>query len=41
MLFGGTTTRPAQQSAREADAIGGNLDAFTKVRRVSASISKH
>jgi predicted Zn-dependent peptidase len=29
MLFKGTTSRSAQQFAREVDAIGGNLDAFT------------
>jgi predicted Zn-dependent peptidase len=29
MVFKGTTSRSAQQFAREADAIGGNLDAFT------------
>jgi predicted Zn-dependent peptidase len=29
MLFKGTTTRSASQLAREVDAIGGNLDAFT------------
>ncbi|HEY4381639.1 MAG TPA: pitrilysin family protein [Acidobacteriaceae bacterium] len=29
MVFKGTTTRSAQQFARETDAIGGNLDAFT------------
>jgi len=29
MLFKGTTTRTAQQIAREVDSIGGNLDAFT------------
>lgn len=29
MVFKGTTTRSAQQLAREVDAIGGNLDAFT------------
>ncbi|MGA8940084.1 MAG: pitrilysin family protein [Acidobacteriaceae bacterium] len=29
MVFKGTTTRSAQQFAREVDAIGGNLDAFT------------
>jgi predicted Zn-dependent peptidase len=29
MVFKGTTTRTAQQIAREVDAIGGNLDAFT------------
>jgi predicted Zn-dependent peptidase len=29
MVFKGTTTRSAQQIAREVDGIGGNLDAFT------------
>ena len=29
MVFKGTTSRSAQQFAREADAIGGNFDAFT------------
>jgi predicted Zn-dependent peptidase len=29
MVFKGTTTRSAQELAREVDAIGGNLDAFT------------
>ena len=29
MVFKGTTSRSAQQFARETDAIGGNLDAFT------------
>lgn len=29
MVFKGTTSRSAQQIAREVDAIGGNLDAFT------------
>jgi predicted Zn-dependent peptidase len=29
MVFKGTTSRSAQQFAREADSIGGNLDAFT------------
>jgi predicted Zn-dependent peptidase len=29
MVFKGTTTRSASQFAREIDAIGGNLDAFT------------
>jgi predicted Zn-dependent peptidase len=29
MVFKGTTTRTAQQFAREVDTIGGNLDAFT------------
>ena len=29
MVFKGTQTRTAQRIAREVDAIGGNLDAFT------------
>ena len=29
MLFKGTPSRSAEQIAREMDAIGGNLDAFT------------
>ena len=29
MVFKGTATRSAKQIARETDAIGGNLDAFT------------
>src|ERR1700753_980742 len=29
MVFKGTTSRTAQQFAREADSIGGNFDAFT------------
>src|SRR5216684_7204753 len=29
MLFKGTTTRTAQEIAREVDSIGGNIDAFT------------
>src|ERR1700712_1229635 len=29
MVFKGTTTRSAQELAREVDTIGGNLDAFT------------
>ena len=29
MVFKGTTSRSAQQFAREADSIGGNFDAFT------------
>src|ERR1700710_2507704 len=29
MVFKGTTTRSAQQFAREVDNLGGNLDAFT------------
>src|SRR5271170_7784320 len=29
MVFKGTTTRSAQQIAREVDTIGGNMDAFT------------
>ena len=33
MVFKGTTTRSAQQIAREVDTIGGNLDAFTIANR--------
>src|SRR5215469_9954200 len=29
MLFKGTTTRSAQDIARQVDSIGGNMDAFT------------
>src|SRR6266566_8346178 len=29
MVFKGTTTRSAQQIARQVDSIGGNMDAFT------------
>src|SRR5579875_3588154 len=38
MVFKGTTTRSAQQFAREADALGGNLDAFTGKETVCFSI---
>ena len=40
MVFKGTTSRSAQQFAREVDSIGGNLDAFTGKENPSASISK-
>ena len=38
MVFKGTTTRSAQQFAREVDAIGGNLDAFTSKETVCFNI---
>ena len=38
MVFKGTTTRSAQQFAREVDAIGGNLDAYTSKENVCFSI---
>src|ERR1700685_695583 len=38
MVFKGTTTRSAQQIAREADTIGGNLDAFTGKEMVCFNI---
>jgi len=38
MLFKGTHTRSAQQLAREVDAIGGNLDAFTGKEMVGFNI---
>jgi predicted Zn-dependent peptidase len=38
MVFKGTTTRTAQQFAREADALGGNVDAFTGKETVCFSI---
>ncbi|HEX5282652.1 MAG TPA: pitrilysin family protein [Bryocella sp.] len=38
MVFKGTTTRSAQQFAREADALGGNVDAFTGKETVCFSI---
>jgi predicted Zn-dependent peptidase len=38
MVFKGTTTRCAQQFAREIDAIGGNLDAFTGKETVCFNI---
>ncbi len=38
MVFKGTTTRSAQQFAREVDSIGGNLDAFTGKETICFSI---
>ncbi|MCL2660849.1 MAG: insulinase family protein [Acidobacteriaceae bacterium] len=38
MVFKGTTSRPAQQIAREVDSIGGNLDAFTSKEMVCFNI---
>jgi predicted Zn-dependent peptidase len=38
MVFKGTTSRSAQQIAREVDAIGGNLDAFTGKESVCFNI---
>jgi predicted Zn-dependent peptidase len=38
MVFKGTTTRSAQQIAREVDTIGGNLDAFTSKETVCFNI---
>jgi predicted Zn-dependent peptidase len=38
MVFKGTTTRTAQQIAREVDTIGGNLDAFTGKEMVCFNI---
>jgi predicted Zn-dependent peptidase len=38
MVFKGTTSRSAQQFAREVDALGGNLDAFTGKETVCFSI---
>jgi predicted Zn-dependent peptidase len=38
MLFKGTTNRSAEQIAREADATGGNLDAYTAKELVSYNI---
>ncbi|MGI4827202.1 MAG: M16 family metallopeptidase [Janthinobacterium lividum] len=38
MVFKGTTTRTAQQFAREVDAIGGNLDAYTSKETICFSI---
>jgi len=38
MVFKGTTTRSAQQIAREVDTIGGNLDAFTGKETVCFNI---
>src|SRR6202453_4763943 len=38
MVFKGTTTRSAQDIAREVDSIGGNLDAFTGKESVCFNI---
>src|ERR1700754_4522411 len=38
MVFKGTTSRSAQQNAREVDTIGGNLDAFTGKEAVCFNI---
>ena len=38
MLFKGTTSRSAQEIAREVDSIGGNLDAFTGKEAVCFNI---
>ena len=38
MVFKGTTTRSAQHFAREVDAIGGNLDAFTGKETVAFTL---
>src|SRR5579875_1590668 len=38
MVFKGTTTRSAQQFAREVDAIGGNLDAYTSKENICFTI---
>ena len=38
MVFKGTSTRSAQQIAREVDSIGGNLDAFTGKESVCFNI---
>ncbi len=38
MVFKGTTTRSAQIFAREVDAIGGNLDAYTSKETICFSI---
>jgi predicted Zn-dependent peptidase len=38
MVFKGTTTRSAQDIAREVDSIGGNLDAFTSKENVCFNI---
>ena len=38
MVFKGTTTRSAQQIARDVDTIGGNLDAFTGKETVCFNI---
>lgn len=38
MVFKGTTSRSAQQLAREVDTIGGNLDAFTSKETICFNI---
>ncbi len=38
MVFKGTTSRTAQQIAREVDSMGGNLDAFTSKENVCFNI---
>ena len=38
MVFKGTTTRSAHQFAREVDAIGGNLDAYTSKENICFSM---
>ena len=38
MVFKGTTTRSAQQFAREVDALGGNLDAYTSKETICFSV---
>jgi predicted Zn-dependent peptidase len=38
MVFKGTTSRSAQQFAREVDSIGGNLDAFTGKENICFNI---
>ncbi len=38
MVFKGTSTRTAQQFAREVDSIGGNLDAFTGKENICFNI---
>ena len=38
MVFKGTTSRSAQQIAREVDSMGGNLDAFTSKENVCFNI---
>ena len=38
MVFKGTTSRTAQQFAREADSIGGNFDAFTSKENICFTV---
>src|SRR6202789_4617703 len=40
MVFKGTTSRSAQQIAREVDTIGGHLDAFTGKEMVCFNIKR-